>query len=381
MPKVPNWTPLPEIDETQFKRAKNIHDFTSNYINIELMPKQFQVLVQALGEVCPFCTDMNFVESLYDESFEEILSKVTLTEHGVCPKCGKTRLDQISLNRWIPCETICLSAGQRSGKTITAAVALLYTEHRLLTLDLLGNRMSPADYFNLEQDPGGFLCSISGVSKNVVWKTNICLVNDLRDNSPWFQSYLKHLDECGVENNCTYYIRNDYFFVYKHKNLRVIIEESDKRSVRGRTRYFSVLDDYSWIENLEEATEAYKAHCLGMKTFQMRVKETAILNENPDFIQPLVFVTTSRSKRCDFAGHLIVNGLFDKTYVRNYATWEFNNSYARKDFLADRVKNAETAERDFGSYHNVPRSALFAELIGRRNKPVVVDEYDPFSLD
>lgn len=81
------------IDESQFKKAPNILDFTIDpeFLNATMLPKQIQMGLKLFAEYCPVCTDMDFFENLFDQDIGTIKEKVVRLEHGKCPKCEATR--------------------------------------------------------------------------------------------------------------------------------------------------------------------------------------------------------------------------------------------------------------------------------------------------
>ncbi len=83
------------IDESKFKKAKNILDFTINpeFLNATILPKQIEMGVKLFAEYCPDCSDMDLLDRLYDQDIGTIRNNISFLEHGICPVCSKTRWD------------------------------------------------------------------------------------------------------------------------------------------------------------------------------------------------------------------------------------------------------------------------------------------------
>lgn len=85
------------LDESKFKKAPNIVEFVVNpeFLNATILPKQIEMGLKLFAEYCPSCSDLEFLDSLYDQDLGTIKRKVILLEHGICPSCNKTRWDFI----------------------------------------------------------------------------------------------------------------------------------------------------------------------------------------------------------------------------------------------------------------------------------------------
>lgn len=85
------------IDESKFKKAPNIVDFTINpeFLNATILPKQVEMGIKLFAEYCPDCSDLLFLDELYDQDMGTIKRNITLLEHGVCPVCSKNRFQFI----------------------------------------------------------------------------------------------------------------------------------------------------------------------------------------------------------------------------------------------------------------------------------------------
>lgn len=81
------------IDESKFKKAPNIVDFavSPEFLNATMLPKQIEMGLKLFAEYCPDCSDLYFLDSLYDQDLGTIRKNVQFLEHGVCPSCLKNR--------------------------------------------------------------------------------------------------------------------------------------------------------------------------------------------------------------------------------------------------------------------------------------------------
>lgn len=94
------------IDDRQARLAPNYYrwcvgqDFLAS--NPAPYPWQLEVGLKLFGDVCPNkkCSDQEWYESIpYDCDYREIPERLQLRKRGVCPKCGKSRLDYINAGR------------------------------------------------------------------------------------------------------------------------------------------------------------------------------------------------------------------------------------------------------------------------------------------
>jgi len=94
-----------DMDFREIPKAKNIIDWITNrqFLDAAPFPRQVQFLLALFEEWCFYCSDAEFVKDIHLSPYigedgehrrawtlDEILERVQLTEHGVCPKCHAT---------------------------------------------------------------------------------------------------------------------------------------------------------------------------------------------------------------------------------------------------------------------------------------------------
>lgn len=85
------------LDESKFKEAPNILDFSINpeFLNATILPKQIEMGLKLFAEYCPDCSDLELLDALYDQDIGTIKNNISCLEYGVCLSCGKNRWDFI----------------------------------------------------------------------------------------------------------------------------------------------------------------------------------------------------------------------------------------------------------------------------------------------
>jgi hypothetical protein len=112
-----------EIDERDLNWCPNIYSWIvdPDYLGIStIYPIQLQVLLRLMGDVCPYCSDLEFYLKDFDvtASIGNIMDKIQLLNFGKCPKCGRTRLDHFNDGLWNFPNEVDLLWGMRCSATM-----------------------------------------------------------------------------------------------------------------------------------------------------------------------------------------------------------------------------------------------------------------------
>lgn len=373
MSRVKSQLEIPAIDTTSFKRFPNARAFLADFKNFPYYQRHLQLLSQMHGEICGFCSKSETVENMRDLPQDVIDTDVVFLEHGICPRCRKTRTMNLAARHWAAPQQFVVVAGQRSGKDYFAALASLYAEHLMLTLDRDGARdgarVLPHEYFHLipATDVNSYLRSsfigCSGDSAVQMFR----IAAELRRISPWFKAYRELLDRESIDRQVDYYTETGTSLTYHHTQMRIVAEAADSRMLRGPTRYFTVSNDLAWLvaySDQHKACDVNKSIENSLKSVRMMSDKLIVESKAMDDLREYGFdvpqpstilgqhlCVTTRQSRVDLAADLKLKALLDhRIHVREYAVWEFNPHYTRKDFDVEFAHDRESALRDFAVY-------------------------------
>lgn len=302
-------------DENDFKRAKNIADFTETCLNITVT-RQTVALARILGEVCSYCSNLHVLRHRLSD-----IRSVVLLNHGVCPKCGATKHDQVSDGYWNGWNQASLAIGLHGGKATSLAILSLYHEHKMLTLNVDGVRLTPWSYYGF--DPNTVLHNtLHAGSKQGLAKVSE-LVQFLRLRSPWYHDYFGYLDELGRTLGAEQYVADGTSVHYKHKNLITESLPNDVRRIRGRIIYFSGLYDFARLQGYDpERVVTALNNCM------LTCRNKCVGNQAHEQLGLLVSLT-SRSKPRDIFDIMSAD---TACYSQTFAAWDFNTNMKREDF-------------------------------------------------
>jgi len=234
-------------------------------------PKQIFTLSSVLEEHCPMpcCTDKAFFQSMFNESLDEIQSRVTFLEHGRCPRCKATRLDFLNDGLFHNITECNLCLGQRASKTsmIAGFLAPYILHHYVGTPDLtrlLGVKPGQEIYFSL-------LALTAGQALKYPW-------TDFRNSynsSKWFTDYNEALKYLAKKESWEFEPVKvlDTKIEYPVKNLYVGVETPNKRTIRGATRAFAMIDEFGWFpddDTRETASASETEDALGNALLTIR---------------------------------------------------------------------------------------------------------------
>ena len=242
------------VNDRDIKKAKNAVEWTigAEFLNVVPYPKQLQDIIFFFSSVCFFCSDTAWlVNTPRNASLGEILERCQLMINGRCPRCKRNVVEMryewcLDPSRCfdgyikpdVPNE-LCAVKGQRSGKSIEAAIMSTYVLHRYLKLP------NPSRWFGLLKKQVLHM-TFCAVTAKQAWENMWQPFSDLVDDSPWFQEYHKFLDDEAQRLGAEFWSKKDTYLWYGHKRLSASFAPSDVRSLRGRTRYLTVIDEMGW---------------------------------------------------------------------------------------------------------------------------------------
>lgn len=341
---------LDGLDERDITRAPNIYEWVTNrkFLHVDPFPRQVEILLKFFEEVCPSrqCTDVDFwfheVDSptnpiRVDTRVDDMLERITLFQHGVCPNCGRSdRFFSLGQNprRIRSYEEINALAGMRSSKTVLVARFIAtYQLHRYLTI------ANPSKFYGLLPDTNLFI-SFTASSKKQALDTLWDNFYSAYLGCKWFQEYNDFLRYAGEKVGRELYQIAQEFVKYNHKRITARAEAPNVRTIRGLTRFLAAIDEIGWMSTLEaegktkvigDADGIHTALEKSLRTIRsaaQNLRRKGISNvptalmcnvSSPSDIQDKIvrLVESSRSRSLHFAFHL--------------PTWEMNPNIKEDD--------------------------------------------------
>lgn len=355
-----------KIDTRDLPRAKNFFDFCLTMFGPNTKhPYPLQAWIGAFlfGEVCPCCSNPKWldIENVpKDFPFRNMQEHLVLLERGKCPKCKRNKWDLIQnygLKRY---QQLVNVLGQRSGKSLSAAMYAAYHFHRFLTFPPLAsitNSMQASTELTFT-----FVSLTYEKAKGVLWVP----FREIVDDSIWFKDYFSLLDHYGDKYGKKLYNRAAEFTRIHYRNMRFYPSGPKGSTLRGDTRIGGALDELGLFrlpKNGEEedgtseianADEAHKSLMNSLTTvdgaFIDAMKKGYYFAPSPIMLN----VSSPMSIR-DKMMRLLKESRTDEGSRRilgvNLPTWKFNPFMERDNpiIAGAYASNWEKAERDYGA--------------------------------
>ena len=237
------------LDLTQFKRFKNVINFVTDPEGLGMgtlweYTRQYQYLRDFYGLMCPRCNEPGPDPlSPYDcwgkdpqQLQDDVLFEIDeTTGFYVCPQCHN-RQDDIARPSY---NELIAVVGMRSGKTVLAAMILLWELHQ----DLL--RENPQREWGLT--PGQEIYYTCATTKTEQAKDTIYAALDgMFENSQWFTRYNAALKQLAADLHVPLdkvFVKNTGEIRYLHKQLFVDNTGANSAGIAGKTRKVVVIDE------------------------------------------------------------------------------------------------------------------------------------------
>lgn len=287
--------PLPDLgpmfynDVASMPVALNIVQwlYGKNFLGINpdggVFGKQLAILIEAFDDYCPKCSDPECLPSVnLDSKPEDVLDRVILLQHGVCPRCRYIR----PIGR-IHC--IMAAIGQRSGKTIMTSLASSYQIHRTLSL------IKPAE--SLDFHPSQYLHYTVVSHTTAQAKAQAEPLFNILDDSPWFKAYNDILTHHGRKKGVTLLNKSSSCYRhYRNCNLMVVASGAEARVLRRITRVGGVIDELSFMGS-DRANTALEALLRSTSSVRCSLSRNSV-RDNLSYlpIAPVVWAVGSPSR-------------------------------------------------------------------------------------
>ncbi len=218
---------------------------------------------------------------------------------------------------------------------------------------------SPAKYFSLMENQtlhSTFVAITAGQAKDTLWQA----FKDRIDSAPWFKDYHAFLDDeakrLGKEK---FYDYKETFLSYDHKQLICSFCGPDIRTIRGRTRFNTAMDEKGWFDVQADShassskvrMNAHETHVALEKSLRTIRSASMKLRDSGEWDPPDAF-------NCDVSSPSSLNDAImvglreaneDPTiYAFHYATWEMNPDITL-DSLRAEMRDRKAFERDYGA--------------------------------
>ena len=346
------------INENDIYKAPNFADFLLNKkgLNEVPYPRQLQIGLGFFEEYCKDCTNPAWLVGgdkdldLFDQPIPEILENVQLLEFGKCKKCGKNKLqmEKDGQIRW-PYE-LAACQGQRSGKSALTAMMASYHLHRFLMIP------DPIRFFGLSSSSQLYM-SMTAISAMQAEASLWTPFKGYVDESPWFREYHRLLEETGERIGQELMHRPKTFLVYKHKRIACMYEAPNKRRLRGKTRFFSAIDELGWMEvdgskqsvtmSADEISAALTNSLRTIRSMSEKKRNSYGVFNCPDAIA--CNVSSPSAKDDKIMRNVRLARENRKIYACHYATWESNPNITKKSLEEEFVGRRNILDRDFGA--------------------------------
>ena len=377
------------IDDRDLREFPNFYEwcFSKDGGNQAPFAKQLALATHLMAEWCPRCSHKafrNIHKIPVNFPAKDFPDKVQFLYHGVCPKCGARKSELVKsgeLNAYVELD-VC--AGQRSGKSAFFNLLVPYLTHKWVKVE------KPVETLGLMSSS-----ILIGTCTALTWaKAQELLydpISNAIENSKWFQQYFQLLDDYEERTGIELYKFKDTFLSFNHKNLILNTSGPNKRTLRGATRWISVIDEIGWFPHGDDndererasANEVYVSLDRSLKT--VRKSTMKLLKEGYDSI-PLAYGCgiSSPSSYNDKIMELVRNFKGSKEVLVHQApTWEMNPLFTKEDFAKEYQDDPIKAERDFGANPPMAENAWISDVKSLDhllvNRWVIDYQYDHFT--
>lgn len=355
-----------KVNDSHLPTAPNFVTFLNGheFLNVKAFARQNEIPTKLFQEYCPDCTDLEWFDNVpVDADLKTFKKKVTLLVYGKCPKCGAKRSDLINSGKLKPYQELAGCAGQRGAKSHLVAMIAAYILHRFLKLQ------NPIQLFGLNAGTilhGTFVALTYAQAKETLWDP----FYEYLSESPWFSAYHAMLDSYGEQYGEELYRFKDTFILYRHRKLLMYASGPNKKTLRGRTRFFGAIDEIGWFNNdaqkkkvKDDASEVYIA--LERSLLTVRASANRLIRNGYDNVLTAYFTNVSSPSHArDKIMDLVKKSKLTNTILAFHRpTWEMNPNITRADLDSEYAKDPVEAERDYGANPPLTNSPFIKNIL------------------
>lgn len=332
---------------------------------------------------CPRCTDVEYLFDTHkaDDTYRKLEKRVAVLENGVCPHCKWGRAKLIAKKKMNLIQELAVCAGQRSGKSLSIAGYFApYLTHRLLKLQ------NPNAVYGLKTGTMlhcTFVALTYAQAKDTLWQNFYATLTE----SAWFKEYhsmLRFYEDKYGEKLLKF---NDTYVAYPTRGLMAYPAGPDKRVLRGRTRYFTAVDEVGYFDSNRDTKKVKdNAHevCGALDRSLLTVRGAAerLLHAGYDDVYPgYAMNVSSPSHRNDMIMTLIRRAENSNTmYGIVRPTWDVNPTLPRNSATIKEAFRIDplNAERDYGAVPPLAANTFLQNLSEIEN--VQGSKYNPLTI-
>lgn len=359
------------VDDRDYPEFGNFFDFATSKGGLtagDPFPRQLWLISNMLSDACgnPKCTDPKWFDvrnvPLKLKNIHDILDMVTFYKNGVCPKCKgrKHKHYRKGMVKWPTEAYACI--GQRAGKSITLSMLSAYVFHKYLKLQ------NPTAHFGLLKGSiltASFVALTYGKAKTLLWNP----IQNMMMNSEWFNNYHALLDDVGARKGVELYKKpGGEMLQYRHRDLYASPSGPSKRTLRGDTRIFYVVDEAGLfpidgnVDDKERMSIFETAASLKNSAQTVRMAALPVFEQGYDNTPTAlgVYISSPMTPRDFIMRGVKENVNNPKAVVLHLPTWEFNPMMNEKA-LRDEYPNfgAVKFTRDFGAQPPLSENPFF----------------------
>lgn len=356
------------VDDRDLPEFPNLYEFcvSKKGLDAPLFSRQFYALLMLFHEICPACSNPKYVKHIRDVPVDlkakDFKEHFQLLNHGVCPKCKKSKLDFFRSGELNSYQELAGLAGQRVGKSLITAVASSYQTHKVLKLQ------DPSKVYGVLNTT--LVGTLVGLTYNAAYEQLWLPYKNFLDTSPWFIDYHAMLVDTGNRYDEELFKMGQTSVHYLHRNHLVYPSGPNKKTLRGKTRIFGAIDEMDFFNNDDDGgndqvkmngVEVYKSLNNSLLTVRVGWKsciKRGLVNV-PNAYQ--FNISSPQSARGVLTETVNRNQDSKKVYCFHLATWEMNPNITRQDLKQEFMDNPEKADRDFGANPPVSDSPFMAD--------------------
>jgi intein/homing endonuclease len=230
--------------------------------------------------------------------------------------------------------------------SVFVAMTACYQLHRFLKIQ------SPSRYFKLMPNQTMHMVFVALTYKqasDTLWQP----FRDLYDSSPWFKEYHQLLDHYGEKLSTKLYEKQKTYLWYDTKRLTIYASGPDKSKLRGRTQFFSSVDELGWFLGDENAIKLNPDEiCTALENALQTIRSATELKRKVlnDYNAPdALFVNISSPSAANDKIMRLVREKSPTRYCFHLPTWEMNPCITRDSLESKYIVDPMKAERDFGA--------------------------------
>jgi intein/homing endonuclease len=253
--------------------------------------------------------------------------------------------------------------GQRAGKSVTLSMLAAYVLHRYLKMQ------SPTMAFGLLKGSvlsAAFVALTHTKAVNLLWNP----ISNMIMDSKWFQQYHELLEHYENKFGIKIFQRpGGAWLHYRHRDLMLAPSGPSKRTLRGDTRFFYIIDEAGLfpiegnVDDKERMSIFETATSLKNSTITIRSAAKELFRQGYDNVPTSlgVYISSPMSQRDFIMRGVKENADNRRALVLHLPSWKFNPTLKEKDLRREFKNDPVKFERDFGA--NPPLSeSTFIDL-------------------